>query len=204
MIMAACGMLASAATAGNELLPFLAPARATGQSIIPLSSHAASTLLRDCFQAMNSARVRMLEKSERIAFDTRCRTLALDLAGRNPTMAHAWCVAAFASAEIGDRTGFESQFNECRRTAPRELWLSAMRFDMALANDALYEPALRAAVVGDMANLIGSHRGRQMVAKACAREPLLLALAAAAQQGSTAEERAAFEAALDKARGGAP
>lgn len=203
MALAMCATLASAATAMNEMAPFLADAGAATSfaAIVPSSSFSANIRLRDCAQAINSAQVRMLPEDERIAVNRQCRGLALDLAARNPAMALAWCVAAATSAEIGDGPAFEQQLLECQRTAPHELWLSAMRFDLARAKDAMYEPSLRTAVVRDIATLLGSHRGRQMVAKACAAEPLLLALVAAAQGAATPDERAAFDAALDKAKG---
>jgi hypothetical protein len=204
MLLAACGMIASAATAGNELPPLLAPASIGGVAAFFTSSHAAKTRLRECAQASDSAKVRMMGESGRIAFNGRCRTLALGLVRHNPTMAYAWCVAAAASAEMEDKQAFESQLLECQRTSPYELWLSAMRFDLAFAHGALYEPALRSAVVSDMANLLGSHRGRHIVARASVGEPLLLALVAAAQQRSTPQERSQFEAALGKARGRTP
>lgn len=204
MLLAACGMLASAATAGNELSPLLAPASASVGLAFLTSSHAANARLRDCAQAIDSAQVRMMDEGGRIDFNSRCRTMATGLARHNPTMAHAWCVAAAASAEIGDMPAFESQLLECQRTSPYELWLSAMRFDLAFAHGALYEQRLRDAVVHDIANLLGSHRGRQIVARASVGEPLLLALVAAAQQQSTPQERSQFDAALGKAKGRTP
>jgi hypothetical protein len=207
IMLAVCGMVASAATAVQELSPFYqtvdaASTNASFTRLVPVSTYAANIRLHDCAASVVSAPVRMLDEDARLAVNTQCRKLALELTGRSPAMAFAWCVAAVTSAGIGDSVAFEKHLLECHRTAPHELWLAAMRFDMALENGALYEPALRGAVVGDIAILLGSHRGREMVARASAAEPLMLALAAYALEASAPEDRSAFQMALLKAKGG--
>ena len=109
-----------------------------------------------------------------------------------PTMAFAWCVAADASAELGERVRFNDHFQTCRKNAVNEYWLANMRFETATRHLWMLDDTSRANLDRDIAVMLSTEKGRVVLARRYVRQPGVRALISQIADQSTSEIKRAF------------
>lgn len=133
------------------------------------------------------------------SFYFRCPPPLLDVVYDGPIDAFGWCVAADASAALGDATAYILYLKECRRAAPDELWLATIRFQMTASNVGLQDDMELLELDRDISVMLRSQIGRTILAETYVRSPQLQQIILQTATGSPIYSKKAFISAVRKA-----
>jgi hypothetical protein len=162
---------------------------------LPGSLRGRTTLLTDCNGLMRSFYVGVLPETDQTELFAACGAYADHTLAETPTSGLAWLIAAQVAALSNDPAAFVTAYENSQQTTPREGWISERRFALLAASPDQLSPAVMPAFTADILLILGSLRGRLLLAQSFSSEPRLReALTVAIAQADPASQRAFLSA----------